>query len=168
MSDKSRKVVRLLDKKLNGDVSKALMKCSIIILISVLMHDGDHLRQAFNWGYSIPLSLLVLNLVVYILPVVSIFLTKLKRASASLVIAFTGIFTSLGFLIIHLCGAFSGLWGVWNFSYFELIKGVTWQGVYYQGVDFISWIFLFEVPALCLPSSYMAYKQYLKLKNENN
>ncbi len=168
MSDKSRKVVRLLDKKLNGDVSKALMKCSIIILISVLMHDGDHLRQAFNWGYSIPFSLLVLNLVVYILPVVSIFLTKLKRASASLVIAFTGIFTSLGFLIIHLCGAFSGLWGVWNFSYFELIKGVTWQGVYYQGVDFISWIFLFEVPVLCLPSSYMAYKQYLKLKNENN
>ncbi len=168
MSDKNRKVVRLLDKKLNKDVSKALMKCSIIILVSVLMHDGDHLRQAFNWGYSIPLSLLVLNLVVYILPVVSIFLTKLKRASASLVIAFTGVFTSLGFLIIHLCGAFSGLWGVWNFSYFELIKGVTWQGAYYQGVDFISWIFLFEVPALCVPSSYMAYKQYLKLKNENN
>ncbi len=168
MSDKNRKVVRLLDKKLNKDVSKVLMKCSIIILVSVLMHDGDHLRQAFNWGYSIPLSLLVLNLVVYILPVVSIFLTKLKRASASLVVAFTGIFTSLGFLIIHLCGAFSGLWGVWNFSYFELIKGVTWQGVYYQGVDFISWIFLFEVPALCIPSSYMAYKQYLKLKNENN
>ncbi len=168
MSDKNRKVVRLLDKKLNKDISKALMKCSIIILVSVLMHDGDHLRQAFNWGYSIPLSLLVLNLVVYILPVVSIFLTKLKRASASLVVAFTGVFTSLGFLIIHLCGAFSGLWGVWNFSYFELIKGVTWQGAYYQGVDFISWIFLFEVPALCVPSSYMAYKQYLKLKNENN
>ncbi len=168
MSERNKKVVKLLDKKLDINMSKMLMKCSIVILISVLLHDGDHLRQAFNWGYSIPLSLLVLNLVVYILPVVSIFLTKLNRASACLVIAFTGVFTSAAFLIIHLCGAFTGLWGVWNFSYFELIKGVTWQGVYYQGVDFISWIFLFEVPALSLPSSYIAYKQYLKLKNENH
>ncbi len=168
MSERNKKVVKLLDKKLDINMSKMLMKCSTVILISVLLHDGDHLRQAFNWGYSIPLSLLVLNLVVYILPVVSIFLTKLNRASACLVIAFTGVFTSAAFLIIHLCGAFSGLWGVWNFSYFKLIKGVTWQGVYYQGVDFISWIFLFEVPVLSLPSSYIAYKQYLKLKNENH
>lgn len=168
MSERNKNIIKLLDKKLDIDISKVLMKCCIAILLAVLMHDGDHLRQAFNWGYSIPLSLLVLNLVVYILPVVSIFLTKLKRASASLVTAFSGVFTSAAFLIIHLCGAFTGLWGVWNFSYFELIKGVTWQGVYYQGVDFISWIFLFEVPFLCLPSSYIAFKQYLKLKNENH
>ncbi len=165
MSDTNKKVIRLLDEKLDQNIAKILMQCCVVILISVLLHDGDHLRQAWNWGYSIPVSLLVLNLVVYILPAVSIFLTKMERASASLVTCFSGIFTTVGFLTIHLCGAFSGLWGVWNFSYFELIKGVTWQGVYYQGVDFISWIFLFEVPLLCLPSSYVAYKQYLKLKN---
>ena len=146
-----------ISQKLNKNASKTLMCCCIIILASVLMHDGDHLRQAFNWGYSIPVSLLVLNLVVYILPAVSIFLTKLKRASATLVTAFTGVFTTAGFLIIHLCGAFPGLWGVWNFSY-----------VYYQGVDWISWIFLFEVPVLCLPSSFVAFRQYLKLKKESN
>ena len=157
-----------ISQKLNNNASKTLMCCCIIILASMLTHDGDHLRQAFNWGYSIPVSLLVLNLVVYILPAVSIFLTKLKRASATLVTAFTGVFTTAGFLIIHLCGAFPGLWGVWNFSYFELIKGVIWQGVYYQGVDWISWIFLFEVPVLCLPSSFVAFRQYLKLKKESN
>ncbi len=167
MSESNKKIIQWLDKKLDKNISDILMKCCIVILISVLLHDGDHLRQAFNWGYSIPVSLLVLNLVVYILPVVSIFLTKMERASASLVTSFSGVFTSIGFLVIHLCGAFSGLWGVWNYSYFELIKGVTWQGVYYQGVDFISWIFLFEVPLLCLPSSYIAFKQYLKLKNNN-
>lgn len=164
MSESNQKTLKILAQKLDAASSKILMTCSLVILASVLMHDGDHLRQAWNWGYNIPLSLLVLNLVVYILPAVSIFLTKMERASASLVVAFAGVFTTAGFLIIHLCGAFSGLWGVWNFSYFELIKGVTWQGVYYQGVDWISWVFLFEVPVLCLPSSFVAFRQYLRLK----
>ncbi len=166
MSEKNRHTLKLLKQKLDAQMSKVLMTCCLVILASVLMHDGDHLRQAFNWGYSIPLSLLVLNLVVYILPVVSIFLTRMQRASASLVTAFAGVFTTAGFLIIHLCGAFSGLWGVWNFSYFDLIRGVEWQGAFYQGVDWISWVFLFEVPALCLPSSVAAFRQYLKLKRE--
>lgn len=164
MSDKNRRTFKILSQKLDSHLSKVLMICCTVILASVLMHDGDYLRQAYNCGYSIPLSLLVLNLVVYIFPAVSIFLTKMGRASASLVTAFSGVFTTAGFLIIHLCGAFSGLWGVWNYSYFELIHGVTWQGVFYQGVDWISWVFLFEVPALCLPSSFIAFKQYLKLK----
>lgn len=164
MSNLNRNSLKFLAQKLDKNISKILMRSCLVILASILMHDADHLRQAFNWGYSIPLSLLVLNLVVYILPAVSIFLTRMERASASLVTAFTGVFTTAGFLIIHLCGAFSGLWGVWNFSYFELIKGVTWQGVYYQGVDWISWVFLFEVPALCLPSSFVAFRQYLRLK----
>ena len=164
MSESNEKTLKILAQKLDAASAKVLMTCSLVILASVLMHDGDHLRQAWNWGYNIPLSLLVLNLVVYILPAVSIFLTKMERASASLVTAFAGVFTTAGFLIIHLCGAFSGLWGVWNFSYFALIKGVTWQGVYYQGVDWISWVFLFEVPALCLPGAWFAFRQYLRLK----
>lgn len=111
MSDKNRRTFKILSQKLDSHLSKVLMICCMVILASVLMHDGDHLRQAYNWGYSIPLSLLVLNLVVYIFPAVSIFLTKMGRASASLVTAFSGVFTTAGFLIIHLCGAFSGLWG---------------------------------------------------------
>ena len=29
-------------------MSRVLMTCCLVILASVLMHDGDHLRQAFN------------------------------------------------------------------------------------------------------------------------
>lgn len=150
---------------------KALKTVSIsagVILLSILLHDGDHIRQAVNWGYSIPLSLLVLNLTVYIFPAVSIFLIKLKRMSSTLVTAVGGIFTTAGFLTIHLRGAASGLWGVWNYSYFDLIKGVTWNGVFYQGVDWISWVFLFEVPLLCLPSSFIAFREFLRLRKEKN
>ena len=163
----NQQIVETMNKKMDKEVCKVLMSAAIVILASVLMHDGDHIRQAINWGYSIPFSLLVLNLVVYILPVVSIFLIKMQRMSATLVTAFAGVFTTVGFLIIHLCGSASGLWGVWNYSYFALIEGVTYNGVFYQGVDWISWIFLFEVPALCLPSSFVAFKQYLKCKKES-
>lgn len=164
MSDKA--VVETLNRKIGEKALRTVWVCSLVILASILMHDADHIRQAVNWGYSIPFALLVLNLVVYLLPAVSIFLIRMKRMSAPLVTGFTGIFTTAGFLIIHLCGAFSGLWGVWNYSYFELIKGVTYNGVFYQGVDIWSWIFLFEVPSLCLPSSVVSFVTYFKAKKE--
>ncbi len=164
----SKDMVNTLNIKPEDKVLKKTMVSALIILLSILLHDGDHIRQAFNWGYSIPLSLLVLNLTVYIFPVVSIFLIKLRRMSSTLVTAIGGVFTTAGFLTIHLKGAASGLWGVWNYSYFELIKGVTWNGVYYQGVDWISWVFLFEVPLLCLPSSFFAFREFLRLRKEKN
>lgn len=164
----SKEVVSTLSVKVDDKVLKTTLVSSLVILISILLHDGDHIRQAINWGYSIPFSLLVLNLTVYIFPAVSIFLIKLKRMSSTLVTAIGGVFTTVGFLVIHLKGAASGLWGVWNYSYFELIKGVVWNGVFYQGVDWISWVFLFEVPILCLPSSFVAFKEFLRLRKESN
>ncbi len=166
MSKSDREKIRLLDMKLDEKTGKTLMTCALVMLLSVLMHDGDHIRQAYKWTYSIPLSLWALNLTVYVLPVVTIFLVKNRRFSACLVCAVAGVFTSASFLILHLCGSSSGLWGVWNFSYFELIKGVTYNGVFYQGIDAASWIFLFEVPVLSLPGSVTAFKNYLRLKKE--
>ena len=162
----NRNLTKIMNAKVDEKVCKILFGAAILMLVSVLMHDGDHIRQAINWGYSIPFSLLVLNLVVYIMPVVSIFLIKMQRMSATLVTAFAGVFTTVGFLVLHLCGSASGLWGVWNYSYFQLIQGVTYDGVFYQGVDWISWVFLFEVPVLCLPGSFVALRQYVKCKKE--
>ena len=162
MSDKD--IIKTLNIKIDEKSKKMLWTSAFVILASILMHDGDHLRQAYNWSYSIPFSLLVLNLVVYILPVVSIFLIKTERISACLVTGFSGIFTTAGFLIIHLCGAFTGLWGVWNYSYFKLAEGVIYKGVLYKGIVIWSWIFLFEVPVLCLPASALAFAEYFKIK----
>jgi hypothetical protein len=164
MSKSDRETIRLLDTKLDGKTAKTLMTCAIFMLVSVLMHDGDHIRQAYKWTYSIPLSLWALNLTVYVLPVVTIFLVKNRRFSACLVCAIAGVFTSASFLILHLCGSASGLWGVWNFSYFDIARGITYNGVYYQGIDWISWVFLFEVPVLSLPGSFVALKKHLELK----
>jgi hypothetical protein len=108
MSETQQKAVKLLDTKLDAKVIKTLTTCAIVMIIAVLIHDGDHIRQALNWGYSIPISLWVLNLMVYVLPVVTLFLAKSGRMSATLVGAVAGVFTTASFLILHLCGSFSG------------------------------------------------------------
>ena len=44
MSDKNRRTLKILSQKLDTHLSKVLMICCMVILASVLMHDGDHLR----------------------------------------------------------------------------------------------------------------------------
>lgn len=165
MSKQDRDFAEQLDKKIGAAYQKKLTIGAAIMIAAVLMHDGDHIRQTLNWNYSIPMSLWVLNITVYVLPVISLFLARMERYSATIVSGIAGIFTSASFLIIHLCGSFSGMWGVWNYSYFELIRGVTYEGVFYQGVDWISWVFLFEIPVLCLPVSWLSFRYARQLKS---
>ena len=94
MSEAQEKTVKLLDSKLDAAVIKTVTTCAIVMIVAVLIHDGDHIRQARNWGYSIPLSLWVLNLTVYVLPVVTLFLARSGRPSATLVGAVAGVFTT--------------------------------------------------------------------------
>jgi len=94
MSEAQEKTVKLLDSKLDAAVIKTVTTCAIVMIVAVLIHDGDHIRQALNWGYSIPLSLWVLNLTVYVLPVVTLFLARSGRPSATLVGAVAGVFTT--------------------------------------------------------------------------
>ena len=106
---------------------------------------------------------------------VTIFLAKSRRMSATLGGAIGGIFTPGSFLALHLFGSATGLWGVWNFSYFELMKGVTYQGNFYQGnfyqgnfyqgVDWISWVLLHMLP-FCIPCAVIGFKHWARLKKE--
>lgn len=164
MSNKDLQTARFVDTRIASDVIKLITINAVIMICAILVHDGDHIRQALNWGYSIPLSLWVLNLTVYVLPVITLFLARSGRASATLVGAIAGVFTTASFLILHLFGSFTGNWGVWNYSYFALMKGVTYDGVYYQGVDWLSWVLLLHIPVFCLPCSYKCFKEYRKIK----
>lgn len=87
---------------------------------------------------------------------VTIFLAKSRRMSATLVGAIGGIFTPGSFLALHLFGSATGLWGVWNFSYFELMKGVDW----------ISWVLLLHMLPCCIPCAVIGFKHWARLKKE--
>ena len=164
MSDKQ--TAAMLDKKLDEKTAHTMFICGIVMVIAVLIHDGDHIRQALNWGYHIPLAIWALNLTVYIFPVITIFLAKFRRMSATLVGAIGGIFTPASFLGLHLFGSATGLWGVWNFSYFALMKGVEYQGNFYQGVDWLSWVLLFHMVPCCVPCAVIGFKHWRRLKKE--
>lgn len=188
MSKKDKATVRLLDTKLDEKLARSLMIGALIVLLSVLIHDGDHIRQAYLWstdttgkwisqayladhGGDIGLfdilapTLLVLNLTVYIFPVVSIFLIKTRRFSAMPVLAIGGVFTSASFLILHLFGSATGLWGYWNVSYIQLSSANAMIDPGYR-INWLSWVLLFEVPALSLPVSVYSFRQYLKNKKK--
>ena len=162
----NKQTAAMLDKKLDGKTAHTMFVCGIVICCAALIHDGDHIRQALNWGYHIPLAIWALNLTVYIFQVVTIFLAKAKRMSSTLVGAIGGIFTPASFIGLHTLGSATGLWGIWNFSYFELIKGVTYQGNFYQGVDWLSWVLLFHMIPCCVPSAVIGFKHYFGLRKE--
>lgn len=108
----NKQTAAMLDKKLDEKTAHTMFICGVVMVIAVLIHDGDHIRQAINWGYHIPLAIWALNLTVYIFPVITIFLAKSRRMSATLVGAIGGIFTPASFLGLHLFGSATGLWGV--------------------------------------------------------
>lgn len=94
----NKETAAMLDRKLNEKTARTMPNCGLVMIAAVLFHDGNHIRQALNWHYSIPISLWVLNLTVYIFPVVTIFLAKARRMSSTLVGAIGGIFTPASFL----------------------------------------------------------------------
>ena len=48
MSEAQEKTVKLLDSKLDAAVIKTITTCVIVMIVAVLIHDGDHIRQALN------------------------------------------------------------------------------------------------------------------------
>ena len=171
MSKSDKETVKLLDAKLGERTTKIMVICAVIMLCSVLLHDADHIIQANRWLYNIPLSLWALNLIVYVLPIVSIFLAKSRRMSATIVMCIGGIITSLAFVVLHCFGSSSGLnWGIWNYTYFELMEGGTFNvdgqlvEVAKGGITKLDWLLLFHVPLFSLPCSGIGLIKFLDIK----
>lgn len=122
------KHVNLEDLTLDDSDYKVLMIANVVMFISILIHDADHVRQAMNWGYTIPLALWLFNISVYLPTSLAIFLTKARRSSAAIVTCVTAMAVAVAFGRVHLLGSSHKIWGIWTKPYAEL------------GVDMISWI----------------------------
>jgi len=147
-----RKEAKFLDSRIDDSTARLLMKWNLAILGAALVHDGDHIMQAIRWKYRIPIHTLVINLVVYVLPTVTTFLLKNRRSSSYMTLAASGAVTSAGFLKVHFVGDTLGLWGIWDNSYFKLMKGVVVDGKLFKGITWYDWALLLDLPAISAPA----------------
>ena len=101
------------------------------MVIMVLIHDADHFRQALCWNYTIPWSVKLVNIVVYVPSFIAFYLAAKEKRLAAAVTSVNGLFIATAFASVHLAGAsILPYWGIWNKSFFLL------------GVDTISWAIL--------------------------
>ena len=157
-------VAKFLNVRMDDKTAAAVRFANRLVLGATLAHDGDHIYQATRWKYKIPLQLLVINLAVYVMPAISEFLIKNKRSSATGLVMAEGIVTSAAFLKVHMWKPTTDVWGIWNYNYFKLNKGVMYDGKWCQGINWIDWALLFILPVASTPAFIIANKKRKELK----
>lgn len=116
-----------MNRRIGKGSMKILKIANIVMLLMIVIHDTDHVRQAIGWGYHFTFAILAINCIVYAPSLVAFLLSRQGRFSGAIVTCIGGINTGVSFLKIHLLGASVKVWGPWNRSFFEL------------GVDALSW-----------------------------
>jgi len=105
---------------MDNEARKTLIVANTAMLLMTAIHDADHVRQAINWCYTIPLWLLAVNTVVYVPNGVALFVSVLGRRQAPLATIFGALFIAVSFSMLHLWKPLIPVWGIWNQSFFAL------------------------------------------------
>lgn len=108
----------------------SLLIISLLMLNMIAIHDFDHMRQAMAWDYQFTLSVLLVNLIVYVPNWIAIILISKGKLSGILASIVSGPLIASSFLKVHILGAWIPVWGLWNDSFFVL------------GADQLSWVIL--------------------------
>ena len=133
MSDHSARCVTSPIRPAN---TRLLVQAAVAQILMILIHDLDHIRQAYGWCYTIPVSVWLVNVSVY-MPVTAALVAAVRQhrlAPTLLIVA--GLLTASSFARVHLWRPFLPVWGIWNKSYLAL------------GVDAASWLILVATVAV--------------------
>jgi len=107
---------------------RKLLLANCILLLVIVIHDLDHVRQARNWCYTIPGKLWLINLLAYVPNGVSLLLSWLRRTLAAPMTAFAGILIAAEFTKVHLWKPTFPVWGIWNRNFFLLqVDAGSWS-----------------------------------------
>ncbi len=104
-----------------------LLTTDLWMLLIISIHDVDHMRQAMAWDYKFTISLVLINIIVYLPNLIAMYLVGKDKFSGIVWTAVAGPLIAVAFLKLHLLGAWIPVWGPWNQSFFAL------------GVDKLSW-----------------------------
>lgn len=113
-----------------------LLIANIVMLLTIVIHDADHYRQAVNWCYTIPTSLWFINIAVYVPSSIALLLTLKSHRFSAIATSASSLIIVVEFAKVHLWMPSIPIWGIWNKTFFEL------------GADWISWTILTALVAM--------------------
>lgn len=109
---------------------RVLLSANITMIITIIIHDIDHIRQAIELCYTIGLPLWLVNISVYTPSLIALALIWFGWRGGAVTTCINGILVGTAFAEIHLWRPSIPIWGLWNDNFFIL------------GVDWISWTIL--------------------------
>jgi len=108
---------------------------NVIAIVSMAIHDADHVRQAIHMHYTIPIHVAAMLLSAYIPLFASIWWAAHRRllwATTATAVVTGGVLLLLSFVhlvgVEHIWEPLGALFGMWGASYWKM------------GVDTVSWI----------------------------
>jgi hypothetical protein len=115
---------------MDHEARKTLLVANGAMLLMILIHDADHIRQAINWCYTIPGWLWAVNTLVYVPNGLALIAATRSWPRAPLATLVGSLLIAVNFPLLHLWKPLIPVWGIWNQSFFVL------------NVDQLSWIIL--------------------------
>ena len=120
---------------------------NVIAIVTMAIHDSDHLRQASNMNYTMPIQVAVILLSASLPLFASIWWAthgRLLWATAATAAVTGGVLVSLSF--VHLIGVeriwkpLGDVFGMWGTSYWDMgVDGVSWVAFVGLAVTY-SWL----------------------------
>lgn len=115
--------------RLTARARQVIFRANIAMIAMIVIHDGDHVRQASNWCYTISAQLWLVNISVYLPSLIALALLWRGRG-AGVATMINGLLVGAAFSEVHLWRPSIPVWGIWNDNFFIL------------GVDRLSWTIL--------------------------
>ncbi len=109
---------------------KALIIANLAMILTITIHDLDHIRQAANWCYTITAALWIVNIAVYVPSLVALILGLRRHHWAAAATSASALLIAILFAKVHLWKPTFNVWGMWDRTFFEL------------GADSLSWSIL--------------------------
>ena len=109
---------------------RIVLAANLMMIVMVVIHDADHVRQAARWCYTISLPLWLVNIAVYVPSLIALALLWRRWRGAAVATCVNGLFVGAAFSEVHLWRPSIPVWGMWNDNFFIL------------GADWISWTVL--------------------------
>jgi hypothetical protein len=119
---------------LGADLTRRLVTINIVAIAVMALHDADHVRQATNSGYHVPVHVAAILLSAYVPLIASIWWAchgHLLWATIATSIVTGGVLVLLS--VVHLVGV-EQLWaplgdvfGMWGMSYWQMhVDAISW------------------------------------------